>query len=161
MNRESLNIKGVVTIKRFDGLSHELLNEITINNLIVNTGLKFFAEKTLDLTDEVIDKIGVGNGYKIPELEDSFLVRSAEQVNLNTPHDTFLKNIRFKSLLSIKQLFAETTFAEAEYGGKEIAEIGLFTNSNTLIARTILDPRDRFEKRLDDYVSISWKITFG
>lgn len=163
MHRDSLKIKGIVTTKRFD-FSGKLLNQVTNRNLIVNTGLEFFIQRILNLTDKQLNIIGVGNGIQPSSLTQTGLTLGPSQI----VHYTDYEPIRFKKV-ETNNLVVESLFKNNRYSNKEVAEIGLFTDEvfqgtttpTTMIARTVIEPQFRFTKAQTDFLSVSWTIVFG
>lgn len=147
---DKINVKGLVTIRRFSSTG-KLVSEITNNNLVVNSGLTYFCEKLLNINTDTIDSIGIGTGTSPANENDNF----------NTFTELVKKPIRFKRNQSINELFIESVFAEYEFVNRLVSEVGLFTNNNILIARTVLGQNQTFVKRDDEYLSVAWKITIG
>lgn len=178
-NNENVKIRGIVTIKRYNRnvSSDYALDELVIRNKVVYTGIEYFASKSLGLTDNVIDIIGIGTGRKPVELTDVGLSRLTTEQN-PIDHVTAYRPIRFKGLLGEvdaygypsegRELYVETTFVEEDYVDEEVTEIGLFTNAvdgydipTEMIARTVIPPASRFIKTNADFLSISWRIILG
>lgn len=163
---ENLKIKGIVTIKRYDK-NHNLFDVIQNKNLIVNSGLDFFTRKITDLLledDEVIYKIVIGNGLKTPELTDTDSpLLSSDQISQNVVKREAEQDVRFLNTKENKEIYAECLFSESDtlLSADSVTDIALFTNKNRLIARTVLNPDQFFDKRDDEYLSISWNIIIG
>jgi hypothetical protein len=165
----NIPITGRVMIRRFDK-NHNLLNSVVQNNLVVNSGLSFFVNKILDLpgNEAVVDKIGIGNGDKIPELTDTELAPGPLQVGLGFTHETEYTFVRFKQAVEPNGFIVEAVFVENIYVNQDVVEVGLYTDAEDaygvptgMIARTVLQEANRFTKAATDYLSITWNITFG
>lgn len=164
MHLDKLKIKGIVTLKHYSA-NGVILNEIVNRNLIVDSGLSFFIDKLLNLTEETIDYIGIGNGFAVASSEQTGLLADASDPSFL--HKTAYKQIRYKRNLDGKNLLVEALFVDNEYLA-EVAEVGLFTNvvdndniPSHMIARTVIEGNNRFTKAPADYLSISWNIQFG
>lgn len=169
MNLDKINIKGIVTLKRFDR-DHNCLDKIVIENLVVDTGLEFIVKKLIDTTSETLSYIGIGNGQGATSASMVELLDDIQQT-IDDPsfvHTVEKKIIRFKTTRNTNELLVESVFAEAEGTGFLISEVGLFTDTaldaytpHRLVSRVLLDEPFRFEKNSDEYLSVAWNLIIG
>ena len=143
--KDNLNIKGEVTISRH---GHD---DIVVQNLVVDTGLGFYIGRILDTTEDIIEHISIGNGTTEASASDTALAGA----------QTHSINYRNLSALTVNSFVVESFFDDATYDTNSVNEIGLFTNTNTLIARVVLPVNQRFIKTSGEHISVSWKITIG
>jgi hypothetical protein len=171
MNYDKLKIKGIVTLNHYDK-NGNLLHTLKNHNLIVDTGLEFFIKKISDIPIDAemgnqIGYIGIGNGEAPARGNQTGLTLSAAQISIASEHITEYKHIRYKRSIN-NNLILETTFVDGEYSNETVVEVGLFTNvldtydiPVTMIARTLIEIENRFQKADSDYLSVSWNIQFG
>jgi len=151
MNLDKLKIKGTVILKRFDKDSN-LLEEVTINNMVVDGGLDYFAKKSVELTDSVIDKVGISTGTTAVTASDTQLSNTA---------NAEYADVKFKVRTQLAEVLLDGVFIENQYVDKSVTEIGLFTDANELVARTVVPSDSRFVKAASDFLSVTWKLQFG
>lgn len=147
---EAINIKGTVTITIHDEAGNPI-RKIVNRNLVVRTGLEFFVNRILDLTNDELDQISIGTGTSPASLSDTDLE--------GTVYD---KTIQDKVIDTLNSLVVNTKFTDNnDFNGLTVAEIGLFTDTGILVARTVLDASQRFIKENSRDVSVYWQITIG
>lgn len=114
------------------------------NNLIVTTGKEFFTRRIFQNSEEVISTIGLGTSSQEASLEDIQLIDQAgvrREVEFPTINGNIIEYVG--------------TFPEGVATGF-INEVGLFTNQNTMVSRTVIDTP--FDKTNQDFLNIIWQI---
>jgi len=150
-NTEHMNVRGTVILKLYDSESYQIKKSVTVKNMIVNGGLDFFIKKSADFTTDTLEKIGISSGETAPTMQD---------IELDDPYAAEYSDLRYKSNTDIGEILLESVFPSENYVGT-VKEIGLFTNTDTMIARTVIPADQQFEKTVNDYLSIIWKIKLG
>lgn len=147
MKVEQIDIEGTVELSLFD-TDKNLIKTVQVNNLVTTLGKNFIVRK-INNDSEDIDSISIGSGTTAPTLSD-------------TDVETELANnaVLFQSVdtVNTNEILFTTTFAE-NVGTGTINEVGLFTDSNTLVCRTVLSTP--FEKSASEYLTVTWKIKIG
>lgn len=158
MFNEKVSIKGRVKFTLYR--KNDNVIEFEVPNLVTDIGKELIAERIFrdNLANvATFSSIGVGNSNEIATALDTEL-----QGNL-----TILKPIESerKSLTGNEIFFNVTFFDNAEDTLSEnntevaIQEVGLFSSSNELICRTVLnEPFIKFET---DLVNVTWGIRIG
>jgi hypothetical protein len=113
------------------------------NNLIVTNGKNFFTRRVFETSSELISSVGLGTSSTAPTLEDFQLENQVGIRPIEFPQAT--GNI----------IEVVGTFPEGVATGT-INEVGLFTNEDTMISRTVLT--QPFEKTDQDFLNIIWQI---
>lgn len=147
MKVEQIDIEGTVELSLFD-TDKNLIKTVQVNNLVTTLGKNFIVRK-INNDSEDIDSISIGSGTTAPTLSD-------------TDVETELANnaVLFQSVdtVNTNEILFTTTFVE-NVGTGTINEVGLFTDSNTLVCRTVLSTP--FEKSASEYLTVTWKIKIG
>ena len=145
--KDLLNIKGEVTLKRY--LQNSLFSTIHCNNMIVNSGLTFFTQKILGLTEDTLHSIEIGSSNH---------PAAPGQTALTTQNAS--SQIRWIALgQSPGEMFIESYFGNTT-GSFYVVEIGLFSE-NTMVARTVLSSENAFVKTAEETISVTWRIFLG
>jgi hypothetical protein len=153
MIKDFVSIKGDVSIRVIDQATRQTRQKVQIRNLITEVGKTYLVDRVLGTTSEVISQIGLGDGTTAPDVSQTALTGS---------------NQVFKNLLSlqrptleVKSWIASTSFIDeaSETPSEDINEIGLFTDQDTMIARTVLS--SPVTKAESDILDISWTLTIG
>lgn len=146
--KQYCNIRGEVTIVRYkNSIPYQT---IIVPNMIVQGGLKFFAERIANHTNNYISSINVGNNSTPPNLFQTGLVDDVFSIS---------SQVRFIGTTDEGGLIAETYIPTGITSN--IVEIGLFDNEDTMLARTVLEPNNRFNKIAEESISLSWHIILG
>jgi len=145
--KEHLNITGTVKLRSHDK-DGNLIMSMTVNNLVTTAGKNLIVRK-INNDAEDIDSISIGSGTTAPTLTD-------------TDMETELANntILFQSVdaVNTNEILFTTTFEE-NVGTGTINEVGLFSDSDTLVCRAVLSTP--FEKSASEYLTVTWKIKIG
>lgn len=113
------------------------------SNLIVTTGKNFFTRRIFQTSQELISTVGLGTS---PQTEDATDVELISQVGR--------RPVQFPEING-NTIEYVATFPEG-IGTGTINEVGLFTNQNVMISRTVLT--QPFEKTAQDFLNIIWQI---
>lgn len=145
-DNEGLRVSGSLKLKFYDGKG-KLFREDIDHNLIVSSGVAFFARLLTGATaGESISRIAVGTNHAFPQPMDSVITNS----------ETFLLSSR-EALPGIGNAVFKTTIDYSQAIGINMAEFGLLTSTNTLVARRIIDP---IVKTSVMRVEVEWIINF-
>lgn len=145
--KEHLDVTGTVKLRLHDREGNLIMSMAT-NNLVTTAGKNFIVRK-INNDAEDIDSISIGSGTTAPALTDSDV--ETELAN---------NSVLFQSVdtVNTNEILFTTTFEE-NVGTGTINEVGLFTDSNTLVCRTVLS--SPFEKSASEYLTVTWKIKIG
>lgn len=145
--KEHLDVTGTVKLRLHDKEGN-LIMSMSTNNLVTTAGKNFIVRK-INNDAEDIDSISIGSGTTAPTLTDSDV--ETELAN---------NSVLFQSVdtVNTNEILFTTTFEE-NVGTGTINEVGLFTDSNTLVCRTVLS--SPFEKSASEYLTVTWKIKIG
>ena len=146
-NQETLNMKGELTIERFD-ISGMLVEKRKIPNLVVSGGKNLMISRLLSTTDGVMTHMGVGTGVTSP-------------VAGNTALGTAL-GARI-ALTSASQSSNTVTYVgtfDAGVSTGAITEAGIFNalTSGTMLCRTTFPV---VNKAAGDSIVITWNVTIS
>ena len=145
-NNEGLRVSGSLKLKFYDSKG-KLFREDIDHNLVVSSGVAFFARLLTGTTaGESISRIAVGTNHAFPQPTDSVITNS----------ETFLLASR-ESLPGIGNAVFKTTIDYSQAIGINMAEFGLLTSTNTLVARRIIDP---IVKTSVMRIEVEWIINF-
>ena len=157
ISNEGLSIRGRVAYRiRNNTRTHDWSYR---RNLVTSIGKEYLIDRILGNSSDVVAQIQIGGNDTAPTESDTQLAESSP----------VSKDILFlyKNSSFTNQIVAACTFIDTEEdtpsgfssGTNEIKEVGLFTNSGLMIARTILN--GGFIKNESDILDIVWTITIG
>ena len=138
------SIRGILEYRIYE--NGKIIERYKENNLIVN-GYKEILSKLLgeNDTDKGITKIGFGTDGTAPASENTGLT------------DAYVKSISSVSYPEAGQVKFHWTLDILEANGKDIQELGLLCDDNTLLARK---SRAVIEKNVNISLEGSWTIIF-
>lgn len=147
--KDSLEIKGDVSIRGYNPQG-ELVYSLDKHNLVVTTGKSRMGELlATGNSDFVLDAIGFGTGAASPTLSDTTLT------------ELFTKDIGLATYPTANSVQFAWSLEFAEFNGKTIREIGLFTGlgagDEKLFSRIVTDA---IAKTSGLRLEGTWKITF-
>jgi len=142
-----------VSIQVTDRETGEVRQKIDVHNLITNVGKTFLVDRVLGTSTETISKIGLGDGTTAPDPSQTELAGAFQTFKI-------LSSLQ-RPGTQVKSWIASTSFidTEAETPDTDVNEIGLFTDQDTMIARTVLS--SPVTKTETDILDISWTLTIG
>jgi hypothetical protein len=155
MINDSITVKGNVDITLFDKDGNVKQHEY-VKNLVTTLGKNFIARKLVDsfiegVSPDKIQKIGIGIGTTAANVADTTL---ANQVQINNTHNQTVDNVNTNQASYI------TTFLENQPAvQRTISEVGLFTNNDVMVCRTVLS--STFTKATTDYLVVNWTLQIG
>lgn len=147
MNLHShLKMTGKLSIKKYDK-DLNLIEEIDIPNLIVNTGKSYVAERMISNTTDIMSNMAVGDGSGVVTVSDVGLVSEKARVILSSSSRT-----------NTNITYTATFLAGVATGA--INEAGIFNASTagTMLCRTTFPV---ITKAVGDSIAISWTVTVG
>jgi hypothetical protein len=147
LNQESLNIKGELTIERFD-ISGQLVEKRKIPNLVVSSGKNLMISRLLGTTDGVMTHMGVGTGVTSPVIGNTGLeTQLGARIALTSATQT-----------SNTVTYVGTFNAGVSTGA--ITEAGIFNalTSGTMLCRTTFPV---VNKAAGDSIVITWQVTIS
>lgn len=152
MMDENLKVQGVVNFYLFNTQSGKF-RTFSVSNLVVNSGIELFSQRILGNTTETAQSILIANGTTSAAATDTTF-EGTQSVK---------KDIRLFSLSTNNQMKFESIFLDnlSDTFSDLISEICLFGSNDTLIARTVLQPTDRFIKTSAEILNVSWNIKIG
>lgn len=137
-----------VTIDVIDALNGQLLRRLRGHNLITDAGLAAYATGLTGVAP-LVTHLGIGSSSTAAAAGDTALV---SQITKPT----------------ITRVIADGTDAIAQYylgsgslNGQNLREIGLFANTNTLLARHVFNDPDLLPKTSAVAVVFAWTQTFA
>lgn len=141
MQNDMITVKGYVKLEL--GSNGTVHNTHEQNNLIVDTGKNYFANRIYQNSAEIISSIAIGTSQFNVSDGDTSLVQEIARRNIEFSEieDNILEYI--------------VTFPEG-IGTGLIAEMGLFTNDDRMISRTVLE--NTFDKTENSFLNVVWKL---
>lgn len=144
MFSEEIKVKGNLLIQRFDG-DCNLVESRKVNNLVVQAGKIFIAQRILNSTDPVMSHMAIGAGTTTPVSTDVALTTEIARVALTSASNA-------DNVLTYVASYA------AGVGTGALTEAGIFNNESggTMLAHTTFAV---VNKGPNDSISITWSIT--
>jgi hypothetical protein len=143
---DTMNIKGVFTLRVIDAKTGQLLEEYIDRNLVVNGG-RTAVTRLLggDVANRSITKIAFGTNGNAPAAADNAITNS------------FVKPLGALSYPTINSVKWEWTLEENEGNGIGIREYGLLCNNDVLFARKT---REVINKNTSIRLVGTWEVSF-
>jgi hypothetical protein len=141
-----IGIRGDVEIRLYSA-DDELLHEQEVRNLVTDAGKALLTRKLIGDT-EAIQSIGIGSGSTPATGSDTELESEVAEVD-----------VRFQSTENNIASFIATFEENVPSSDTTVREVGLFSDQDLLICRTVLD--SSFVKATTDYLVINWKLQIG
>jgi len=144
MTTDTVKTRGYIRVEL--GNNDRIIRSHEQDNLIVDTGRDFFAKRIFQNSTELISFVALGTSQFNATVNDTTLVQEIGRQNIQFPE------------IEGNIISYVATFPEGIATGT-IREVGLFTNSNAMVSRTIL--QDSYEKTENDFLNIFWNIQIG
>lgn len=141
-----VNVRGYVEIILYSQ-GGSVVHEQVIQNLVTDAGKALLTRKLIGDT-EAIQSIGIGTGNTPATGSDSALESGVAEVD-----------VRFQSTENNIASFIATFEENVPAANQTIGEVGLLSDEDLLICRTVLDTP--FVKSTTDYLVINWKLQIG
>lgn len=147
--KDTITIHGRPTIELYDA-SGRLLQSLTQDNLIVNTGKNYFLRKAFDQftgSEPDLETIALGSGTTPPTVSDT----SLESQNGTT-------SVSLYTFQSDNEITLSAGFIQG-VGTGTINELGILASDGTLISRIVVS--QSFNKSATDFLNVNWSIQIG
>lgn len=148
--KENLVLKGKLNIL-ITGSDGAVKTDVTVDNLVVNTGLAFIISRMVGTSKAVMSHMGVGSGTTAAAAADTALQNPlGSRKVLDSTTITGSNN---------EKVTYVTTFAAGE-GTGAVTEAGIFnaSTSGDMLCRTVFAV---VNKAIDDTMVITWTITLS
>lgn len=152
MLSDSLHIQGDVSLRLIDSMTQKVRSQVHVQNLITTLGKRHFIDRIVGNSSDILFRIQIGDGLTTPTVNDTSLAGNTLESLirfLNRPTD------------ADNYLIAEAVFLDTPENTPNftINEVGLFTSTFDLAARTVLP--NGITKNETDILSVIWKIQLG
>ena len=142
--KETPKITGQLTLTLRDS-NGQLIEERTVNNLVVETGRAYIASRMIGDSLDVMSHMAIGTGSTATALDQSALINPAGRVSITT------------TAIDSNEITYIATFGPA-VGTGSIQEAGIFNASTggIMLCRAKFSP---INKTSSDSLSINWVLT--
>jgi hypothetical protein len=141
-----VDIRGDVEIRLYSN-DGSLVHKEDVRNLVTDAGKNLLTRKLIG-DSESIQSIAIGEGSTTATGSDTSLETEVANVD-----------VRFQSTENNIASFIATFEENVPTTNKTIREVGLISDNDLLICRTVLDTP--FVKSTTDYLVINWKLQIG
>lgn len=146
MLKSSIKLTGKVNIKKYE--NGELIDNITIDNIIVTTGQNYIAQRILNNTTTAMTHMAIGSSQIPQTIDDTALFTE------------ITRNAFLSGTVTNAQVEYVATFAPPASVARSITEAGIFSaaSAGTLLCRTTFPS---VTQSTSQTIAISWIITVG